>query len=128
IASFGAVLAGAVWGNNSSPISDTTILSSTCAVCTVATHVSTQFPHAFVGAISALLGYVMYALTLSGIAGLVTTVGLVVGSSLVIRKLRPVWEEEQASVARQVEAVGGLCKRVCMTQDLRMSRHCRRTL
>src|SRR5699024_2960155 len=77
IASFGAVLAGAVWGDHSSPISDTTILSSTGAVCSVATHVSTQLPYAFVGAISALLGYVMYALTLSGIAGLVTTVGLV---------------------------------------------------
>src|SRR5699024_2535011 len=35
IASFGAVLAGAVWGDHSSPISDTTILSSTGAACSV---------------------------------------------------------------------------------------------
>ena len=104
IASFGAVLAGAVWGDHSSPISDTTILSSTGAACSVATHVATQLPYAFVGAISALLGYVTYALTQSGIAGLATTVGLVVVISLVIRKLRPVLEEEQATVSQVTQA------------------------
>src|SRR5699024_8915445 len=63
IASFGAVLAGAVWGDHSSPISDTTILSSTGAACPVATHVSTQLLYALVGAVAALVGYVLYALT-----------------------------------------------------------------
>src|SRR5699024_12016143 len=42
IASFGAVLAGAVWGDHSSAISDTTILSSTAADMAVATHAATQ--------------------------------------------------------------------------------------
>lgn len=94
IAAFGAVLAGAVWGDHSSPISDTTILSSTGAACSIPTHVSTQLPYAFVGAIAALVGYVVYALTHSGVIGLVVTLGLVVAIALVIRKIWPVVENE----------------------------------
>src|SRR5690625_2739534 len=94
IASFGAVLAGAVWGDHSSPISDTTILSSTGAACSIPTHVSTQLPYAFVGALAALVGYVIYALTQSGVIGLVVTLGLVVAMGLVIRKVRPAVEEQ----------------------------------
>src|SRR5699024_5896689 len=89
IAAFGAVLAGAVWGDHSSPISDTTILSSTGAACSIPTHVSTQLPYAFVGALAALVGYVVYVLTQSGVIGLVVTLGLVVAIALVIRKMRP---------------------------------------
>ena len=104
IASFGAVLAGAVWGDHSSPISDTTILSSTGAACAVATHVSTQLPYAFVGAFSALVGYVLYALTSSGIIGLVTTVVLVFVIALTIRKVRPPLAEPEQRSAHSVQA------------------------
>src|SRR5690625_4279337 len=89
IASFGAVLAGSVCGDHSSPISDTTILSSTGAACSIPTHVSTQLPYAFVGALAALVGYVVYALTSSGVIGLIVTLGLVVAMAAVIRKIRP---------------------------------------
>ncbi|MCV5374092.1 Na+/H+ antiporter NhaC family protein, partial [Escherichia coli] len=41
-----AVLAGAVFGDHCSPISDTTILSSTGARCNHIDHVSTQLPYA----------------------------------------------------------------------------------
>lgn len=98
IASFGAVLAGAVWGDHSSPISDTTILSSTGAACPVGTHVSTQLPYAFVGAVSALAGYVLYALTQSGLAGLGATVVFVFAISAVIRKVRPRIQEQPVAV------------------------------
>lgn len=94
IASFGAVLAGAVWGDHSSPISDTTILSSTGAACPVATHVSTQLPYAFVGAIAALTGYILYALTQSGVAGLGLTIAVVFVVAAVIRKIRPVIQNQ----------------------------------
>lgn len=94
IAAFGAVLAGAVWGDHSSPISDTTILSSTGAACSIPTHVSTQLPYAFVGALAALVGYVVYALAQSGVLGLVVTLGLVVAIALVIRKVRPAVEDQ----------------------------------
>ena len=70
LASFGAVLAGAVLGDHCSPISDTTILSSTGAGANIITHVSTQLPYALLGAVAALIGYVLLALSGSAIIGL----------------------------------------------------------
>src|SRR5690625_1240080 len=89
IASFGAVLAGSVCGDHSSPISDTTILSSTGAACSIPTHVATQLPYAFVGALAALVGDVGYAVTSSGIIGLIGTLGVVVAIAGVVRKIGP---------------------------------------
>ncbi|QJC21923.1 Na+/H+ antiporter NhaC family protein [Arcanobacterium buesumense] len=74
LAAFGAVLAGAVWGDHCSPISDTTILSSTGAGCNHIVHVTTQLPYALLGAFAAFSGYVMLAITGSGIAGLAMTI------------------------------------------------------
>ena len=45
-----AVLAGAVFGDHCSPISDTTILSSTGAGCNHIDHVATQLPYALISA------------------------------------------------------------------------------
>jgi Na+/H+ antiporter NhaC len=50
-----AVLAGAVWGDHCSPISDTTILSSMASGCDHMEHVRTQLPYAFLAAVVALL-------------------------------------------------------------------------
>jgi Na+/H+ antiporter NhaC len=56
-ASVSAVLAGAVWGDHCSPISDTTILSSLATQCDHIDHVRTQLPYAMlVGAAAVLLG------------------------------------------------------------------------
>ncbi len=53
-----AVLAGAIFGDHCSPISDTTILSSTGASCSHIDHVKTQSLYAFsVFSISILFGY-----------------------------------------------------------------------
>ncbi|MFM2477437.1 Na+/H+ antiporter NhaC family protein [Celerinatantimonas sp. MCCC 1A17872] len=54
-----AVLAGSVFGDHCSPISDTTILSSTGAGCHHIDHVTTQFPYAFFTAAVAAIGYVV---------------------------------------------------------------------
>jgi len=52
-ASVSAVLAGSVWGDHCSPISDTTILSSIATQCDHIEHVNTQLPYAMiVGTIS----------------------------------------------------------------------------
>lgn len=52
-----SVLAGAVWGDHCSPISDTTILSSMASGCDHIEHVRTQLPYAFViGAVAVLVG------------------------------------------------------------------------
>ena len=47
---FGAVLGGAVFGDQCSPISDTTILSSMFTGCDVMDHVRTQLPPALAAA------------------------------------------------------------------------------
>ncbi|MEM1041252.1 MAG: Na+/H+ antiporter NhaC family protein [Bacteroidota bacterium] len=55
--SVSAVLAGAVWGDHCSPISDTTILSSLASGCDHIDHVRTQLPYALlVGTGAILLG------------------------------------------------------------------------
>mgnify|MGYP002623966976 FL=1 len=59
IASIGAVLAGAIFGDHCSPISDTTVLSSAATSCDHLDHVSTQIPYAVtVAGVSLLFGYV----------------------------------------------------------------------
>lgn len=58
-----AVLAGAVFGDHCSPISDTTILSSTGSGCHHIDHVMTQLPYALVAAVIAGLGYLVLGFT-----------------------------------------------------------------
>ncbi|HDR1022050.1 TPA: Na+/H+ antiporter NhaC family protein [Pasteurella multocida] len=68
-----AVMAGAVCGDHCSPISDTTILSSTGAKCDHIDHVTTQLPYAILIAIASISGYLVLGFTLSGLLGFVTT-------------------------------------------------------
>ncbi len=57
LATTSSVLAGAIWGDHCSPISDTTVLSSTAAACDHVDHVRTQLPYAvLVGAVALVLG------------------------------------------------------------------------
>ncbi|RMF79616.1 MAG: Na+/H+ antiporter NhaC family protein [Planctomycetota bacterium] len=59
-ASVGAVLAGAIFGDHCSPISDTTVLSSLACECPLEKHVWTQLPYAIVVAlVSTLAGDVL---------------------------------------------------------------------
>jgi Na+/H+ antiporter NhaC len=58
-----ATLAGAVFGDHCSPISDTTILASAGARCSHIEHVSTQIPYALVVASSAAVGYIVAGVT-----------------------------------------------------------------
>lgn len=56
-ASIGSVLAGAIFGDHCSPISDTTILSSRSSDCDHIAHVRTQIPYALtIGAVAILFG------------------------------------------------------------------------
>ncbi|MBX3432956.1 MAG: hypothetical protein KF847_06530 [Pirellulales bacterium] len=54
LATVGSVLAGAVFGDHCSPISDTTILSSQSSGCDHIAHVLTQMPYALTGAAVAI--------------------------------------------------------------------------
>lgn len=56
-AAIASVLAGSVWGDHCSPVSDTTILTSIASECNHIDHVRTQLPYAFlVGTISIFCG------------------------------------------------------------------------
>lgn len=59
LAVFAAVAGGGVFGDHCSPLSDTTILSSTGAACDHLDHVKTQLPYAFICGLVAVLGYVV---------------------------------------------------------------------
>lgn len=59
IVGLSATLAGSVFGDHCSPISDTTILSSAGSGCNHIEHVSTQLPYSLLVAASAFIGYVV---------------------------------------------------------------------
>ncbi|WP_133126120.1 Na+/H+ antiporter NhaC family protein [Vibrio sp. 10N.286.49.B3] len=58
-----AVLAGSVFGDHCSPISDTTILSSTGARCNHIDHVATQLPYALSVALVSVVGFIVLGMT-----------------------------------------------------------------
>lgn len=61
-ATVGAVLSGSIFGDHCSPISDTTIISSTLAGSDHMDHVTTQIPYAFFAAFIAIIGYLVMLL------------------------------------------------------------------
>ncbi|MCM3440026.1 Na+/H+ antiporter NhaC family protein [Metabacillus halosaccharovorans] len=78
-----AVLAGSVLGDHCSPISDTTILSSTGAGSHHIDHVMTQLPYAIIGGGIAAVGYLLLGLTGSSVIGFVSII-LLVGAFITI--------------------------------------------
>ena len=83
LATIASVLAGAIWGDHCSPISDTTILSSMATGCDHIAHVRTQLPYALtVGIIGILVGTVPSAFGMPVWISLTVGVGLVVGGVL----------------------------------------------
>lgn len=59
VTAMGATLAGSVFGDHCSPISDTTILSSTGAKCDHIAHITTQIPYALLVACISAIGYLL---------------------------------------------------------------------
>ncbi len=83
----GAILAGAVYGDHISPISDTTILSSTGAGCNHIDHVSTQMTYASTVTVCAIIGYIIMGILNSPWIPLVITFVLIAGSIVVMGKI-----------------------------------------
>lgn len=73
-----AVLAGSVFGDHCSPISDTSILSSTGAGANHIDHVLTQLPYALLSALATGLGYFVYGFLGSVMLSLCVTIVCVV--------------------------------------------------
>lgn len=84
-----AVLAGSVFGDHCSPISDTTILSSTGARCNHIDHVATQLPYALSVALVSCVGFIVLGMTSSilfSFAAASVTFAVVCGALSVISK------------------------------------------
>ena len=81
------VLAGAVWGDHCSPISDTTILSSMASGCDHIEHVRTQLPYAgSVGLVAITLGTLPAGFGMPWWIGLLTGAGVLLGLLYLIGK------------------------------------------
>jgi Na+/H+ antiporter NhaC len=92
--SVSCVLAGAVWGDHCSPISDTTVLSSIASGCNHIEHVRTQLPYALlVGLVAIVIG------TVPGGYGVPPWVSLLVGGVVlyVVLRLRGRQADAEAS-------------------------------
>ena len=80
LASIASVLAGSVWGDHCSPISDTTILSSMASGCDHIAHVRTQLPYALsAGSLAILCGSLPLAFGLPVWVSLLLGVTVLVG-------------------------------------------------
>lgn len=85
-----AILAGSVFGDHISPISDTTILSSSGAQCNHIDHVKTQMPYASIVAIISLVSYIILGAVTSKISTMVTQKHLYGYASLIALTVGPV--------------------------------------
>lgn len=81
-----AVMAGAVCGDHCSPISDTTILSSTGAQCNHIDHVTSQLPYAMIVAVSSAIGYLVLGFSKSVLFGFAATATIMVALLLIFKK------------------------------------------
>ena len=86
IPTLGATLAGSVYGDHCSPISDTTILASTGAACEHIKHVETQLPYATLVAAVCAVGYLIAGFTLTPWIALIACVALMIGVLFVLNK------------------------------------------
>lgn len=93
LAPIGAILGGAIFGDHSSPISDTTILSSTGASCPHLEHVATQVPYAIFVATAAMAGHLVGGVTLNPYLALATTAVLFVIGVYLLPKI---WQAKRA--------------------------------
>lgn len=81
-----AVLGGSVCGDHISPISDTTILSSTGAGCSHINHVSTQMQYGLVVAVISVISYVVSGLTETKVLGLIVGFAILIGFVVIAKQ------------------------------------------
>jgi len=80
-----ACMAGAVYGDHCSPISDTTIMASAGAACNHLSHVSTQLPYASLVAIVSFISYIIAGFTSSPVIPLIVGFILLIGSLFALK-------------------------------------------
>ena len=103
VVSLSATLAGSVFGDHCSPISDTTILSSAGAGCNHIEHVSTQLGYACIVAFCCFVGYVVAGFTKANLWwSLGSSLVLLLISVFILHMLG-----NKRAAARETAAIGG---------------------
>ena len=82
----GAVVSGGLFGDHCSPISDTTIQSSTSACCDHLQHVKTQLPYAITVGVASLIGFLAAGFIAPAFAMPVTLI-CIIGGLLILKKM-----------------------------------------
>jgi Na+/H+ antiporter NhaC len=82
-----AVLAGSVFGDHCSPISDTTILSATGAGANHIDHVLTQLPYALIVAVVSAIGYLLIGVTGKIVIPLLITLAVIIVIGFIIHSI-----------------------------------------
>ena len=106
--SLASCLCGSVFGDNTSPISDTTILASSSTQCSFLVHVATQLPYAITTAVVSIIGYLIAGWTQSVFVTLLVSILLLLAVLATIRMTRkkhaePVVEVELPEVKKDGE-------------------------
>lgn len=83
----GAVIGGGLFGDQCSPISDTTIMSSTGAACNHIVHVSTQLPYGITVGTAAFFGFLFGGLTGRYYLSILVTAIILMGLLIILNKL-----------------------------------------
>lgn len=106
VGTISSVLAGSVWGDHCSPISDTTILSSMASGCDHVDHVKTQLPYAVgIGLLGMLVGDIPTAFGLSPwISILLGTAVIIVGVRFSFKKNEIERDQEAGDLVDQPAA------------------------
>ncbi len=100
-----ATLAGSVFGDHCSPISDTTILSSTGAQCNHLKHVGTQIPYALTVGVCCVVGYLVAGFTSKLGQGPSTAITLAVSLVMLIVLLfviPKVWKTKEEDIEKEI--------------------------
>lgn len=87
IIALSATLAGSIFGDHCSPISDTTILSSTGANCNHIDHVATQIPYTVVVAACCAIGYIIAGFTANLLLTLAVSIISLVIALIILHKI-----------------------------------------
>lgn len=82
-----AAFSGGLFGDHCSPISDTTVMASTGAACDHIDHVKTQLPYALLCAAISVIGFIVSAVSVSGILTNIVTIALLTAALFVLNRI-----------------------------------------
>ena len=99
-----ACMAGAVYGDHCSPISDTTIMASAGANCNHVSHVSTQLPYATTVAVVSAVSYLIAGFVSSPVIPLVVGVVLLLGALFFFRSMDGSYKVPDSANTKQASA------------------------